>query len=113
MPLMRKGAVLVNTARGAVIETQALVNALEQGILSAAALDVLENEDAFKPNTTNLGDPTLGALNNTLLTLPQVYITPHLAFDSREALQRILQTTVENIQAFSQGAPKNLVKASA
>lgn len=110
MPKIQKGAILINTARGAVIESQALLNALEQRILSAAALDVLEDEESLLPNPIAPADPVLSKINHTLISLPQVYITPHLAFDSKEALQRIMQTTVENIQAVQKGAPINLVK---
>ena len=107
---IKKGAILVNTARGAVIETQALVTALEQGILAGAGIDVLENEEALLLKNPEPADPALVALNQKLMSMPNVYVTPHLAFDSHEALQRILQTTVENIQALQQGAPKNLIK---
>lgn len=106
-----KGTVLINTARGAIIESQALLNALEQRIISAAALDVLEDEESLQPNSTQAGDPTIKQINQTLISLPQVYVTPHLAFNSKEALQRILQTTVENIQAIQKGTPINLVKS--
>lgn len=106
---IKKGAILVNTARGAVIETAALVTALEQGILSAAALDVVENEEVLTSGAPDK-DPSLTALNQKLMSMPQVVMTPHLAFDSKEALQRIMQTTVENIQALQKGAPINLVK---
>lgn len=109
---IKKGAVLVNTSRGAVIETQALVAALEQGILSEAALDVIENEEVLTTDSEDK-NPAITQLNQKLISLPQVYITPHLAFDAKEALQRILQTTAENIQALQQGAPKNLVKPAA
>lgn len=107
---IKKGAVLVNTARGAVIETQALLTALEQGILSSAALDVLENEESLSLTNPKPADPAVSELNQKLLNMPQVIITPHSAFDSKEALQRILETTVENITSFEQGSPKNLVK---
>lgn len=110
---IKKGAVLINTARGAVVETQALVNALEQGVLSGAGLDVLENEEALLAKNPEKVDPTLLPLNQKLMSLPNVYVTPHLAFDSHEALQRILETTVENIQSLQQGSPKNLIKPQA
>ncbi len=106
---IKKGAILVNTARGAVIETAALVTALEQGIISAAALDVVENEEVLTSGAEDK-DPALTALNQKLIGMPQVIMTPHLAFDSKEALERIMQTTVENIQALQKGTPINLVK---
>jgi D-lactate dehydrogenase len=110
MSKIQKGAILINTARGAVIESQALLNALEQRTISAAALDVLEDEESLQPGVVSNPDPIISKINQTLITLPQVYITPHLAFNSKEALQRILQTTVENIQAVQKGAPINIVK---
>lgn len=106
---IKKGAILVNTARGAVIETAALITALEQGIVSAAALDVVENEEVLTSGAEDK-DPSLTALNQKLMSMPQVVMTPHLAFDSKEALERIMQTTVENIQALQKGALINLVK---
>jgi D-lactate dehydrogenase len=109
---IKKGAILVNTARGAVIETPALITALEQGIVSAAALDVVENEEVLTSGAEDK-DPSLTALNQKLISMPQVIMTPHLAFDSKEALQRIMQTTVENIQALQKGTPINLVKPQA
>ncbi len=106
---IKKGAILVNTARGAVVETAALITALEQGIVSAAALDVVENEEVLTSGAEDK-DPSLTALNQKLMSMPQVVMTPHLAFDSKEALQRIMQTTVENIQALQKGTPINIVK---
>ena len=106
---IKKGAILVNTARGAVIETAALITALEQGIVSATALDVVENEEVLTSGAEDK-DPSLTSLNQKLMSMPQVVMTPHLAFDSKEALQRIMQTTVENIQALQKGTPINLVK---
>jgi D-lactate dehydrogenase len=109
---IKKGAILVNTARGQVIETQALLQALKDELLSGAAMDVLEDENAFKPNA-NTGDidPQIIELNKQLMEMPNVYITPHLAFDSKEALQRVLDTTVENIKAFEKNTPINLIKS--
>lgn len=109
IPTIKKGAVLVNTARGAVIETTALVAALEQGILSAAALDVLENEEVLA-GTGEENDPETTALNQKLMNMSNVYITPHLAFNSNEAMQRILEVTVEIINSSQKGTPINLVK---
>jgi D-lactate dehydrogenase len=90
----KKGAVLINTSRGGLIETGALVKALDEKILSAAALDVLEGEESQ---------------NYDLLQRENVIYTPHMAFYSREAVQRILDTTVENIRAFLEGKPRNTV----
>ena len=117
--LMKKGSLLINTARGAVVETEALVFALEKGILAGAGLDVLEEERALKEERELLtkeflktGDLKTQLLNHVLLTKENVIITPHNAFNSREALQEILQTTVGNITSFLAGKPVNLVTQS-
>jgi len=117
--LMKKGSLLINTARGAVVETEALVFALEKGILAGAGLDVLEEERALKEERELLtkeflktGDLKTQLLNHVLLTKENVIITPHNAFNSREALQEILQTTVGNITSFLAGKFVNLVTQS-
>ncbi len=110
---VKKGAILINTARGAVVETEGLVNALENGTLSGAALDVLEEENFLKEGTDDT--PTVDQqkildLNLKLIDMENVLITPHNAFDTKEALQRILDETIEIIESFKTGASKNLVK---
>ncbi len=92
--LIKKGAVLVNTARGGLIETGALVEALDKKILSGVGLDVLEEEELK---------------NHVLLHRENVIYTPHMAFYSCEAVQRILDTTMDNIRAFIEGNPVNRV----
>ncbi|MDP3724470.1 MAG: hydroxyacid dehydrogenase [bacterium] len=117
--LMKKGSLLINTARGAVVETEAVVFALEKGILAGVGLDVLEEEGALKEERELLtkeflktGDLKTQLLNHVLLTKENVIITPHNAFNSREALQEILQTTVGNITSFLAGQPVNLITQS-
>lgn len=115
--LIKRGAILINTARGGLIETAALVEALDKGILGGAGLDVLEGEHLIKEEWQLLASDepveTLRTLlsNHILQNRENVVITPHIAFDSREALLRILDTTVANILHFLQGAPENLVGA--
>ena len=113
---IKKGAYLINTARGAVIETDALVEALKSGILAGAALDVLEEEGELNEEATLLTAPhpneaTLRTVleNHYLITHPRVIVTPHLAFNTTEAVERILNTTIENIQHFAEGSPTNTV----
>lgn len=96
--LLKKGAYLINTARGELIETEALVNALRDGTIAGAGLDVLEGEKEFKKGDTI-----------PMLEMPNVMMTPHIAFDTREAEARILQTTVDNIKSFIFGSLINLV----
>lgn len=114
---MKPGAYLINTSRGPVVETEALVKALKSGQLAGAGLDVLEEEGIIKDELDFIvsGHPEEHNLraalaNHVLIDMPNVIITPHNAFNTREALQRILQTTVDNIKAFQSGAPANLAK---
>ena len=100
--LVKKGAYIINTARGAIVETAAIVSAFKSGQLGGAGLDVLEEEAAMKA-----GDMSLDA---DLVQLPNVIVTPHNAFNTNEAFLRILDTTIDNIVAFVNGAPTNVVK---
>lgn len=95
---MKKGVYLINTARGDLIDTQALVSALEEGIVAGAGLDVLDGEAGFKKGDTI-----------PMLDRPNVVMTPHIAFDTVEAESRIMQTTVENIKGFMSDALVNNV----
>ena len=107
---VKKGALFINTARGDLIETQALHYALNSGIFAGAGLDVFEGEELVKEEnqmlTKNVPVEKLQALlqKNILLKMENVILTPHMAFDSVEAVERILQTTVDNIAAFEEGS---------
>ena len=113
---IKRGAFLVNTARGGLIETEALVLGLKEGILAGVALDVLEGEKELMEEveiltegyqkTTDL--KTL-VLDHILVNHPNVIITPHNAFNTKEALFRILATTIKNIQGFLKGEIINVV----
>ena len=113
--LMRRGSLFINTARGGLVDTEALVWALDSGILSGAGLDVLEEESLVKEERQLLSkDFSKEKLANALRThillhRENVVITPHIAFDSKEALQRILETSVQNIAAFISRNPINVV----
>lgn len=108
---MKKGALLINTARGGLVDTDALLWALDAGIVGGAGLDVLEGEEAIREERELLSrrfdEERLRSVirNHILLKREDVIITPHIAFNSREAVERILTTTVENIQAFLEGSP--------
>jgi len=162
--LIKPGAYLINTARGGIIETEALLYALKEGILKGAALDVLEEETEIKEELELLVKYTKSHLpessdqiestrierpnklpessdrifgqhsgsnktfgqnsgrdniketaftlwqNHILMKMPNVLITPHNAFNSKEAIERILMTTIENIKKFLEGNSINLVK---
>ena len=92
---MHRGALLVNTSRGALIDEQALAQALTSGKLRGAALDVTCQEPI---------DP-----NNPLLSCKNCIITPHMAWAPLESRQRLLNTVVDNIRSFLTGTPKNVV----
>jgi D-lactate dehydrogenase len=115
--LIKPGAYLINTARGGIVETEALLYALKEGILRGAALDVLEEETEIKEELEllvkqEIKEDEIKTLwqNHILMKMPNVLITPHNAFNSKEAIERILMTTIENIKKFLEGSPMNLVK---
>ncbi len=108
---MKDGVIIVNTARGELIDSQALYNALIDNKVAYAALDVLECEEALAKNCryikdSSCGDPTClrrSLINHKLLTLPNVVVTPHSAYDTKEALDRIIEMTINNIEMFNRG----------
>jgi len=110
---MRDGVIIINTARGAIIDTDALVQAVQSKKVAAAGLDVLEEEPMLREEHELLHkevdneDLKTVLENHMLLNNPNVIITPHNAFNSREALERILNTTSDNIMGFLSGTPKN------
>lgn len=113
---MKKGAIILNTARGGIIETKALAQALLSGHIGGAALDVLEEEPLIREEREVLTQGNAHAaairtslLNHMLLGLPNVLITPHTAFYTKEALESIVKTCVENFKAFGKGHPLNLI----
>lgn len=113
---MKDGVVLINTARGNVVDIQALVRALATGKVRAAGLDVLPEEPTIREEAELLRsvyhrehDVETLLADHILLRLRNVIITPHSAFNTREAIERILDTTVTNIAAFVRGDAQNVV----
>lgn len=96
LSLMKSSAILINTARGALIDQPALAEALNNGRIAAAALDVLDPEPPKRDN------PLLGAKH--------CYITPHIAWASTEARNRLIKIAFDNLKAWSEGNPRNVVK---
>lgn len=113
---IKRGAILINTARGGLVNTDALLQALDEGILAGAGLDVLEGEESIYEESALLSDAVNPEKlrntiqNHVILKKPNVVFTPHNAFNSQEALERILDTTADNITAFIAGTPKNVVQ---
>ena len=117
--IIKKGAILINTARGGLVDTIALTKALDSGILAGAGLDVLEAEDIIleerqllmrkKKDFYNPEKLQLSLRSAFLLQRENVIFTPHIGFYSKEALQRILDVTVHNITSFLSGNPSNTV----
>lgn len=92
---VKSGAIILNTARGALVDEQAVADALNTGRLAAYAADVLEQE------------PPLA--DNPLLTAPRAYITPHVAWAGSATRQRLMDICAENLKAFIEGHPQNIV----
>ena len=95
LALMKPTAFLLNTSRGPLVDQAALADALNSGRLAGAALDVLATEPP--------------PADNPLLTARNCIITPHLAWATRAARARLMKIAVENVRAFLQGRPQNVV----
>lgn len=95
--MMKPGAILINTARGGLVDEAALVDALKSGAIAGAGFDVLSVEPPVA------GNPLLQ------LDLPNFILTPHVAWSSREAMQTLANQLVDNIEAFVAGEPRNVV----
>lgn len=95
--MMKPGAILINTARGGLVDEAALVDALKSGAIAGAGFDVLSVEPPVA------GNPLLQ------LDLPNFILTPHVAWSSREAMQTLADQLVDNIEAFVAGEPRNVV----
>lgn len=117
---MKKGAILINTARGELVENRALIHGVKSGHLAGAGLDTIEGEKLI------LQKEMIGALNSSstspttyehaaevhaMLQIPNIIITQHAAFNTEEAIARINDTTVQNITRFWYGETPNRVQA--
>ena len=115
--LIKSGAYVINTSRGGVIETEALYQALKNKQIAGAALDVLEEEGSIKDEQElliqkELTNETLKTtlMNHIFIDLDNVIVSPHNAFNTEEALENIVTTTIENIESYLKGKPINLVQ---
>lgn len=113
---VKKGALLINTSRGGIVENEAIVEGLDTGILGGAGLDVIEGEEFLKEEkqlvqekgTTPSQFESLTKAHE-FLHRDNVVFTPHIGFYSVEALERILNTTIQNITEFSHGKNAHIV----
>ncbi|MFZ2072226.1 MAG: NAD(P)-dependent oxidoreductase [Minisyncoccia bacterium] len=114
---MKKGVLLINTARGALVDTEALISGIKNGIIAGAGLDVLEGErdlkienEIFNTDNKEKVDYKILVEDHLLMEMQNVIVTPHIAFYSKEAEGDILKTTIENIKGFISGNPQNVIK---
>ena len=94
---MKPSAILINTGRGPLVDDQAVASALAEGQLAAFCADVLTEEPP--------------KVDNPLLSQPNAFITPHIAWATEEARSRLLQVAISNVRAFLNANPQNLVSA--
>lgn len=112
---MKKGVVFLNTARGGLVNAEALLEALDSGQVHQAGIDVLEDEGLLKEEKEffspyfKLKDYQTAMANHALMRHPKVLVTPHNAFNSKESLTNILQTTVDNLTGMLTNDPINVV----
>ena len=95
LAMMKSSAFLINTSRGPLVDEQALAEALDKGIIAGAGLDVLVQEPP--------------AADNPLFAVRNCYITPHIAWATASARERLMRIVVENVKAFLRGSPQNIV----
>ena len=93
--MMHEGAVLINTSRGALVDEKAVADALASGYLLAYGADVMSKEPP--------------RADNPLLSQARAYLTPHIAWATFEARQRLMKIAVENVKAFVEGHPQNVI----
>lgn len=104
LALMKDNVLIINTGRGQLINTKALINALKKSAIGGAGLDVYEEEDKYffeDFSSDVVTDDTLARL----LSFPNVLVTSHQAFFTKEAMQAIADTTLQSIEAFTDGKP--------
>lgn len=113
--LMKDSAYLVNTARGALIRSKALLQALQDNKIAGVALDVIEEENILShpkelyQENFNSEEIESTLYSELIIDHPKSIVTPHIAFNSKEAVKRIISTTAENIDKFLQGETQNNV----
>ena len=112
---MKRGVIIINTSRGEVIDTTAILNGLNSRKIAGIGLDVIEGESLIKEEKELLhkrnGKEFRQLMEDlSLIRNEDVIFTPHIAFYSQEALERILNTTIEEIELFIKNKPFNIIK---
>lgn len=114
--LVKQGVIVINTSRGGIIETDALFDGIKSGVIGGAGLDVIEEESFIKEEIEILYSDRYSEVdyktvleNKLLLNFKNVIVTPHNAFNSVEALNRIVETTIKNVELYISQKPQNLV----
>ncbi len=102
---IKKGCIFINTARGAIVSNQALIHALDKSIITKAGLDVIEGEEYFLFGKEG---EEIENINN-IISRDNVTFTPHVGYYTKEAEQRIWQTTIDNILNFEDGKAQNCI----
>ena len=92
---MKEGVIIINNSRGPLIDEEALAEALQEGKVAAAGLDVVSDEPIHS--------------DNPLLKAPNCIITPHISWAPKESRKRLMDIAVSNLQSFLEGAPQNVV----
>jgi D-lactate dehydrogenase len=111
----KKGAFLINTSRGEVVESEALISGIKSGVIAAAGIDVIEGERQFSDEWQAINKPSDDDIykdiieDQILVDMPEVAYTPHMAFFTKEAKHDILATSIGNLNAFASGTPQNIV----
>ena len=107
---LKRGSIIVNTSRGALIQSKALINALDEKLIRGAGLDVLESEQLMKQTHNQIvtlppeRELAEAYLNHLLIGMENVLITPHNAFNSDESIRRLVDGNIQSIQSFSPDA---------
>lgn len=114
---MKKGTYLINTARGGLVETEAILQGLNEGIFAGVGLDVLEDEHDIREERELLSteflkncDLRTDLMEHILLNKENVLVTPHNAFNTKEAVQEILDVSIADVKSFLSNTPENVVK---
>ena len=110
----KRGVYIINTSRGGVIDGAALLAGLQSGQVAGAGLDVLENEEIMRDpvlifSQNQQCDVKISLVNGLLIDHPNTIVTPHNAFNTTEAIHRIIDTSLANLTAWKVGRPQNLV----